>query len=77
MNVKQIDPEDFNPVVITLTSQREVDTLRAITARVVSHGLDGEFSYDLYSELGKFSSPDPDVGATGTLHLKKTKGEEF
>lgn len=70
--VERTEVKTFTPVIITLESQLEVDVLKSILGRVVSHGLDENFTYSLYNELSEYVSHSADVTATGTVHLEST-----
>ncbi len=71
MKVEQINPETFKPVTLTLESQDEVDIMRALTGRVVGHGIDDEFTYKLYNKLVQYASLESQYSAQGTVHLRK------
>lgn len=57
----------FEPVVITLESQEEVDILKDLTGRIINSGVGRNFTSTVYEKLDELSSVETDTYFKGTI----------
>ena len=57
----------FEPVVITLESQEDVDILKDLVGRIVNSGAGRNFTSTIYDKLDQISNVKPDTYFKGTL----------